>query len=153
MGELYVRGPQVMKGYFENPEANKSVFTPGGWLRTGDMAYYDDDRDFYITDRLKELIKVSGFQVAPAELEGIIRTYPDVSEAVVVGVPHERHGEMPKAFVVKRKGTSPTAESIMNFVAEKVASYKKLGGVVFIDSIPKNASGKILRKEIKSKYT
>ncbi|XP_077301851.1 uncharacterized protein LOC143922475 [Arctopsyche grandis] len=153
VGELWVRGPQIMKGYYENPKANEDIFRPGGWMRTGDMAYYDENDAFYITDRLKELIKVKGYQVAPAELEAILRTHPELSDAAVIGIPHQYHGEVPKAFVVKKKGKSPTAESIMEFVESKVASYKKLGELMFVESIPKSAAGKILRREVKARFT
>lgn len=142
-----------MKGYYENPKANEDIFRPGDWMRTGDMAYYDDNDAFYITDRLKELIKVKGYQVAPAELEAILRTHPDLSDAAVIGIPHQYHGEIPKAFVVKKSGKSPTAENVMEFVASKVASYKKLGELMFVESIPKSAAGKILRREVKSRFT
>lgn len=151
-GELLTRGPQNMKGYFNNEEATNAMVTSRGWLRTGDVAYYDDDGLFYITDRLKELIKVKGFQVAPAELEAIIRTHPDVLEVAVVGIQHRESGEVPRAFVVKRHEVV-TEKDIVEFVAEKTADYKHLkGGVVFLDSIPKNASGKILRREVKRLY-
>lgn len=152
VGELWVRGPQVMKGYHNNPAANEETFRPGGWMRTGDLGYYDEEFAFYITDRLKELIKVKGYQVAPAELEGILRTHPDISEAAVIGVPHPSHGETPKAFVIKKPGTSPSADSIKEFVANKVASYKKLGDVVFVNDIPKSAAGKILRRKVKAMF-
>lgn len=150
---MWVRGPQVMKGYFENQVANEDIFRPGGWMRTGDMAYYDENDAFYITERLKELIKVKGYQVAPAELEAILRSHPELDDAAVIGIPHEQHGETPKAFVVKKAGASPNEQSIMEFVAEKVASYKKLGGLMFVDAIPKSAAGKILRREVKAKFT
>lgn len=152
-GELLVRGPQIMKGYHNNKQATEEIFAEGGWLRTGDIAHYDDDLQFYITDRLKELIKVKGFQVAPAELEELLRDHPAVSDAAVVGQPHPMSGEVPRAFVVTRKNFNVTEDDLKNFVAEKVAVYKKLeGGVTFLDTIPKNASGKILRRQLKEKY-
>ncbi|CRK98690.1 CLUMA_CG012130, isoform A [Clunio marinus] len=148
-GELWVRGPQVMKGYHNNPEATRNTITSDGWLKTGDIGHYDENGEFYITDRLKELIKVKGFQVAPAELEALIRSHPNVADAAVIGVPHDRFGEVPKAFVV-RKNSNLNEEEIKSFVAGKVAEYKQIdGGVEFIESIPKNATGKILRRSLK----
>lgn len=151
-GELWVKGPQNMIGYLDNPKATNEMLIEG-WIRTGDIAYYDEDGYFYITDRLKELIKVKGFQVPPAELEEVIRSHPDILDAAVVGIPHQRNGEAPKAFVVKRKESQLTEEEIERFVAGKVVDYKQLtGGVQFLDAIPKNTTGKILRREIKLKY-
>lgn len=151
-GELWVKGPQNMLGYLNNQKATDETLIDG-WIRTGDIAYYDEDGFFYITDRLKELIKVKGFQVAPAELEEILRSHPDVSDAAVVGIPHPKTAEAPRAFVVKQTGSQIMEEDIQKFVADKVVEYKQLtGGVHFIDAIPKNATGKIMRREIKLKY-
>lgn len=151
-GELWIKGPQNMIGYLDNPEATDEMLIEG-WIRTGDIAYYDEDGFFYITDRLKELIKVKGFQVAPAELEEILRSHPDITDAAVVGIPHQRNGEAPKAFVVKRKESEIGEDEIKRFVADKVVEYKQLtGGVHFLDAIPKNTTGKILRRDIKLKY-
>ncbi|TMW53028.1 hypothetical protein DOY81_001891, partial [Sarcophaga bullata] len=153
-GEMCVRGPQVMSGYLNNEEATKETFFPGGWLRTGDVAYYDDEGYFYITDRMKELIKVKGFQVPPAELEAILRDHPKILEAAVFGIPHPLNGEVPRALVVLRPNMEATEEEIYNYVAEKVAVYKKLdGGIIFATEIPKNPTGKILRKVLKEKYS
>ncbi|CAL7950498.1 unnamed protein product [Xylocopa violacea] len=152
-GEIWTRGHHVMKGYFNNEEATKEAIVEDGWLKTGDIAYYDEDMDFFVTDRLKELIKVKGFQVPPAELEACLRMHPDVLEAAVIGIPHERCGEVPKAFVVPKPGTNPKAEDIQNFVKGKVSEFKQLqGGVTFIEAIPKSLTGKILRRELKEKY-
>ncbi|XP_018306977.1 4-coumarate--CoA ligase 1 [Mycetomoellerius zeteki] len=152
-GELWVKGPHIMKGYLNDEDATKNVLTEDGWLKTGDIAYYDEDFDFYITDRLKELIKVKGFQVPPAELEALLRTHPDVEEAAVIGIPHERYGEVPKAFVVVKESKKSTEEDIKNFIKGKVSEYKQLrGGITFVDNIPKNPSGKILRSKMKQNY-
>lgn len=151
-GEIWVKGPQNMLGYFNNQKATDEILVDG-WIRTGDIGHYDEDGFFYVTDRLKELIKVKGFQVAPAELEEILRSHPDITDAAVVGVDHERNGEAPRAFVVKRPESQATEEDIQKFVAKKVVEYKHLvGGVQFLDTIPKNTTGKILRREIKLKY-
>ncbi|XP_067207404.1 uncharacterized protein [Linepithema humile] len=152
-GELWIRGPHIMKGYLDDEAATKATVTKEGWLKTGDIAYFDEDLDFYITDRLKELIKVKGYQVPPAELEAILRSHPDVEEAAVIGIPHARYGEVPKAFVVASKNKKPTEDDIKNFVKEKVSDYKELtGGVTFVNEIPKSVSGKILKLKLKNEY-
>lgn len=151
-GELLVKGPQVMKGYHKRPDQNNEVFIDG-WLRTGDVAYYNDNRLLYVTDRLKELIKVKGFQVPPAELEEIIRTFPEVSDVGVIGIPHLISGEVPRAYVVPKEGKQIDIDKLDEFVSSKVAKYKQLkGGIAVVDSIPKNASGKILRRQLKLQY-
>ncbi|MBW7885320.1 MAG: AMP-binding protein, partial [Caldilineaceae bacterium] len=146
-GELWVRGPQVMKGYLNNPQATANTVDTDGWLHTGDVGYADEDGYFWIVDRVKELIKYKGFQVAPAELEALLLTHPAVADAAVIGVADEEAGEVPKAYVV-RKGEA-TADEIMEFVAGQVAPFKKVRYVEFIDQIPKSASGKILRRMLK----
>ncbi|XP_072046258.1 uncharacterized protein [Amphiura filiformis] len=149
-GELLVRGPQVMKGYLNNPEATAATIDKEGFLHTGDLAYYREDGYIFIVDRLKELIKYKGNQVAPAELEALLLTHPSVADAAVIGIPDEEAGELPKAFVVKKGDAEITEEELTKFVAEKVAPTKKLrGGVEFVSSIPKNPSGKILRRQLK----
>lgn len=151
-GELWVKGPQNMLGYLNNQKATDEMLVDG-WIRTGDIAHYDEDGFFYITDRLKELIKVKGFQVAPAELEEILRSHPDVLDAAIVGVKHDKNGEAPRAFVIKRPESQITEDDIKHFMSDKVVEYKQLeGGVQFLDAIPKNATGKIMRREIKIKY-
>ncbi|XP_024937849.1 4-coumarate--CoA ligase 1 isoform X2 [Cephus cinctus] len=152
-GELLIKGPHVMKGYYKNEAATKETIIEGGWLKTGDIAYFDEDFDFYISDRLKELIKVKGFQVPPAEIEELLRTHKDIEEAAVIGIPDSRYGEVPKAFVLPKSGRKPSEEDIKNFVNTRVAEYKHLrGGVTLVDSIPKNPSGKILRIKLRDKY-
>ena len=144
IGELIIRGPQVMKGYWRNPEATAETMM-GDWLLTGDMARMDSDGYVYIVDRKKELIKYKGFQVAPAEMEALLLEHPNVADAAVVGKPDEEAGELPKAFVVA-KDPVLTADAVMAFVAERVAGFKKIREVEFIDEIPKSPSGKILRR-------
>lgn len=149
-GELYVRGPQVMAGYLKNDEATKETIDVEGWLHTGDVAYYDEDHYFFIVDRTKELIKVKGNQVSPTELESIIMQIQGVADAAVVGIPDILSGEIPRAFVVRRPGSTVTEEDIIQHVEPKVAAYKKLaGGVRFLDMIPRNPAGKVLRNELK----
>jgi acyl-CoA synthetase (AMP-forming)/AMP-acid ligase II len=143
-GEVCVRGPQIMKGYLNRPEATAETIDAEHWLHTGDIGYADQDGHFYIVDRAKELIKYKGFQVPPAELEAVLLTHPHVSDAAVIPCRDEEAGEVPKAFVVI-KGEA-TADQIMDYVAQRVAPHKKIRSVEFIDQIPKSASGKILRR-------
>ncbi|XP_068628846.1 uncharacterized protein [Battus philenor] len=151
-GELLVRGPQVMLGYLGNPQANAESFTQDGWYKTGDLVVADETGNVTISDRLKELIKVKGYQVPPAELEAVLREHPDVKDAAVVGIPHPTTGETPKAFVVLKSNCNTKAKEICEFVDKKVASYKRIDDIVFIDSVPKSSAGKILRRVLKEKY-
>ncbi|CAH0755363.1 unnamed protein product [Diatraea saccharalis] len=151
-GEMYVKGPIVMKGYHKNEKATKESLTEDGFFKTGDLGYYKPGVGAYITDRIKELIKVKGLQVAPAELESVLRSHPAVQEAGVIGVPHEFFGEVPKAFVIIKKEFKVTPDELQEYVANKVASYKKIEEVVLVDNIPKNLTGKILRRELKKMY-
>lgn len=156
-GEVCVRGPQIMKGYLNRPEATAATIDAEQWLHTGDIGYADNDGHFYIVDRAKELIKYKGFQVPPAELEALLLTHPCVADAAVIPYPDDEAGEVPKAFVVLKGetgvptgaasvGPQVTAKELMSFVAERVAPYKKIRLLEFIDKIPKSASGKILRR-------
>jgi acyl-CoA synthetase (AMP-forming)/AMP-acid ligase II len=142
-GEIWVRGPQVMAGYLGNPEATAAALTADGWLRTGDVARVDDGV-FFVIDRVKELIKYKGYQVAPAELEALLLTHPDILDAAVIGVFDEAAGETPKAFVVAARPVD--AAGLMEWVGERVAPYKRVRAVQFVDAIPKSPSGKILRR-------
>ncbi|HEV7858158.1 MAG TPA: 4-coumarate--CoA ligase family protein [Pyrinomonadaceae bacterium] len=143
-GEICIRGPQVMKGYLNRPEATATTVDAEGWLHTGDIGYADEDGQLFIVDRVKELIKYKGFQVAPAELEAILLSHPAVADAALIPSPDEEAGEIPKAFVVLR-GVATAAE-LMKFVAARVAPHKKIRKLEFIEQIPKSASGKILRR-------
>jgi acyl-CoA synthetase (AMP-forming)/AMP-acid ligase II len=148
-GELWIRGPQVMKGYLNRPEATAATVDAEGWLHTGDIGYADEEGHFYIVDRLKELIKYKGFQVAPAELEAILLTHPAIRDAAVIPSPDEEAGEIPKAFVVLKAEVD--TEELMDFVAEQVAPHKKIRKIEVVDKIPKTASGKILRRVLKER--
>jgi acyl-CoA synthetase (AMP-forming)/AMP-acid ligase II len=143
-GEICIRGPQVMKGYLNRPDATAAMIDPDGWLHTGDIGYADEDGCFFIVDRLKELIKYKGMQIAPAELEAVLLGHPAVADAAVVALADEEAGQVPKAFVVLKGDVTPQA--LMAFVAERVAPYKKLRALEVIDQIPKSPSGKILRR-------
>ena len=145
-GEVWVRGPQVMRGYLNNPEATAETLVDDGWCRTGDIGRVDDDGFFYIVDRLKELIKYKGYQVPPAELEAVLVSHPKVKDAGVIGVRNADGEEIPKAFVVAE---DVDAEELIAYVAEQVAPYKRVRELEFTDEIPKSASGKILRRVLR----
>ena len=147
-GELLVRGPQVMKGYYNNEAATSETLTDDGWLHTGDIVRMDGDGYVWVLDRKKELIKYKGFQVPPAELEGVLLEHPGISDVAVIGKDDLESGEIPKAFVVARQGVELSAENVMNFVAGKVATFKRVREVEFTSAIPKNPSGKILRRTL-----
>jgi acyl-CoA synthetase (AMP-forming)/AMP-acid ligase II len=143
-GEIWIRGPQVMKGYLNRPDATAAMLDADGWLRTGDIGYADADGDFFLIDRVKELIKYKAYQVAPAELEAVLLSHPGVADAAVIPSPDDEAGEVPKAFVVLKGEV--TAEELIAFVAARVAPYKKVRRVEFIDQIPKSPTGKLLRR-------
>lgn len=150
-GELCFKGPNVMVGYLGNPQATADTVDAEGFLHTGDLARVDADGCVYIVDRIKELIKYKGHQVPPAELEGLLLTHPGVADAAVIGAKDPASGEeIPKAFVVTRPGVGLTATEVMDFVAAHVAPYEKVRAVEFVDSIPKSAAGKILRKDLRA---
>ena len=143
-GEICIRGPQVMQGYLNRPDATAAMIDSDGWLHTGDVGYADDEGCFFVVDRVKELIKYKGLQIAPAELEAVLLAHPSIADVAVIPVPDDECGEVPKAFVVLRGEATP--EQIMAFVAERVAPYKKLRALEITDQIPKSPSGKILRR-------
>lgn len=156
-GEVLIRGPNVMKGYYKNQEATDACIDPEGFLHTGDVAYLDDDDQLWIVDRSKELIKVKGFQVAPAELEGHLLSHPKIADVAVIGVAagfdyggREGDGQLPKAFIVKKDDTL-TEDEVKEFISKDFVEYKRLAAVEFIDVIPKSASGKILRKDLRKR--
>ncbi|MFD8879635.1 AMP-binding protein [Corynebacterium xerosis] len=149
-GELWVRGPQVMLGYLNNEEATNQTIVDGGWLRTGDMAELDENGNTYIVDRLKELIKYKGYQVAPAELEAVLLGHPDIADAACSGVFDRDGEEIPKAYVVPQAGAELSADDVMEYVEQRVAPYKRVRAVEFMEAIPKSATGKILRKDLKA---
>jgi acyl-CoA synthetase (AMP-forming)/AMP-acid ligase II len=143
-GEVWIRGPQVMKGYLNNPEATAATMDSDGWLRTGDIGTIDNDGFLTVVDRLKELIKVKGYQVAPAELESLLLEHPQIADVAVIPVPDDDAGEVPKALIVARGLL--TADDVIEFIAPRVAYYKRIRYVEFIDAVPKSPSGKILRR-------
>ena len=154
IGELWIKGPNIFKGYLNNPEGTKNALTEDGYFKTGDVGYQDKEGNFYITDRVKELIKYKGFQVPPAELEGLLASHPKIDDVAVIGIYNkEQATEVPRAYVVPApgvKGNRETEKDIVAWLQAKVASHKRLrGGVRFVDEVPKSASGKILRRVLK----
>ncbi|GAA3767331.1 4-coumarate--CoA ligase family protein [Microbacterium kribbense] len=152
-GELWIKGPQVMVGYLNKPEATANAIDADGFFHTGDVAVYNEGGWFTVVDRVKELIKYHGYQVPPAELEALLLSHPKVADVAVIGVLDEQRQEIPKAFVVPASGAELSAEEVMAFVAEHVAPYKKVRRVEFVDAIPKSSSGKILRKDLRARET
>ncbi|CAN5139735.1 4-coumarate--CoA ligase family protein [soil metagenome] len=150
-GEIWVKGPNIMLGYLGRDDATAETVDSDGYLHTGDIGTIGPKGEMYIVDRLKELIKYKGYQVAPAELEALLLTHPDITDAAVVGALDADDQEIPKAFVVRREGAPLDEEGVMSFVAEQVAPHKKVRAVAFIDVVPKSSSGKILRKDLKGK--
>ncbi|KAL3535361.1 hypothetical protein ACH5RR_003822 [Cinchona calisaya] len=150
-GEICIRGDQIMKGYLNDPEATNNTIDKKGWLHTGDIGYIDDDNEVFIVDRLKELIKYKGFQVAPAELEAMLISHPCISDAAVVPMKDEEAGEVPVAFVVRANGSKISEDDIKQYISKQVIFYKRIHRVIFMDKIPKAPSGKILRKDLRAK--
>ncbi|WP_105972922.1 4-coumarate--CoA ligase family protein [Streptomyces geranii] len=149
-GEIAIRGPQVMKGYLGNPEATAAMIDEDGWLHTGDVGRVDADGWLFVVDRVKELIKYKGFQVAPAELEALLLTHPGIADAAVIGVYNADKNEVPHAYVVRQPSATDLSEGeVMMYVAERVAPYKRVRQVTFIDGVPRAASGKILRRRLR----
>lgn len=153
-GELWIKGPNVFQGYLNNPEGTKNALTDDGYFKTGDVGYQDQEGNFFITDRLKELIKYNGFQVPPAELEGLLASHPSINDVAVIGVYDKSQAtEVPRAYVVLKpgiQGDKTTETEIMEWLSARVASYKRLrGGVRFVEMVPKSPSGKILRRLLK----
>lgn len=150
-GELWIRGPQVMTGYLNDPDATAATLDADGWLHTGDLATLDAGGIFRIVDRLKELIKYRGYQVPPAVLEAVLLQHPEVADAAAIGALDADGQEFPKAFVVRKQGSEVSAEDVMAFVAERVSPHEKVREVEFIEAVPKSASGKILRRELRDR--
>ncbi|RVW50931.1 4-coumarate--CoA ligase-like 5 [Vitis vinifera] len=147
-GELWLRGPTIMKGYFRNPEATASALDSNAWLRTGDLCYIDDDGFLFVVDRLKEVIKYKGYQVPPSELEALLLTHPEIVDAAVVPFPDKKVGQYPMAYIHRKAGSCLSEDAVMDFISKQVAPYKRIRRVTFVASIPKTPSGKILRKDL-----
>ena len=152
-GEVRLRGPQVMKGYYDNEEATANTINEEGWLCTGDLGYFDEEGNIFVVDRLKELIKYKAFQVAPAELEATLLTHAQIIDACVIGVPDADAGEVPRAYVVCAPDSTLNEEDVNAFMGEYLSPHKQLrGGIAFVDALPKSASGKLLRRVLLQEY-
>jgi long-chain acyl-CoA synthetase len=152
VGELVVRGPRIMKGYWKDEEKTKKAFTPDGWYRTGDTGYIDEEGYIYLTGRADDLIKRGGEYVSPEEVENVLYTHPKIEEAAVIGVPDPEWGQQPRAIVVLKKGEKATPEEIMEYCRAKLAGFKRPRSVVFVDELPKTSTGKVVRKTLREQY-
>jgi 4-coumarate--CoA ligase len=150
-GEICIRGPQIMKGYLNDPKSTANTIDKDGYLHTGDVAFIDEDEEMFIVDRVKEIIKFKGFQVPPAELEALLQGHDQIQDAAVVSRKDETAGEVPVAFVVRAAGSTISEEEVKEYIAKQVVFYKKLHNVYFVESIPKSPAGKILRKDLRNK--
>lgn len=152
IGELVVRGPRIMKGYWKDEEKTKKAFTPDGWYRTGDTGYMDEEGYIYLTGRADDLIKRGGEYISPEEVENVLYTHPKIEEAAVIGVPDVEWGHQPRAIVVLKKGETATPEEIMEYCRERLAGFKRPRSVIFVDELPKSSTGKILRRVLREQY-
>ncbi len=152
-GEIVVRGYHVMQGYFEDPEETARAITPEGWLHTGDVGVLDEDGNLRITDRIKDMFIVGGFNAYPAEIEQLLGLHPDIADVAVIGVPDPRLGEVGKAYAVRRPGSTVTAEDLIAWSRREMANYKVPRAVEFVTELPRNASGKILKRELRALRT
>lgn len=147
-GELMVRGPLVMQGYYRNPEATAEVLQPDGWMRTGDIATVNDTGHYFIVDRMKDMLISGGYNIYPAEIERVVAAHPDVAMVAVGRRPDNVRGEIAVAFIVPAPGAAPTKESILDFCKRDLAAYKRPRDVVFVDDLPKTSSGKLMRRKL-----
>ena len=152
VGEIWVSGPQVMKGYWNNDEATAEAVDADGWFRSGDIGYLDDDGYLYIHDRVKDMVVSGGENVYPAEVENALMRHPGIADVAVIGVPHEKWGETAKAVVVKAEGADPSEEEIIAFAREHLARFKCPTSVDFVDVLPRNPSGKVLKKDLRAPH-
>ena len=152
VGEIWVRSLQVMKGYWKMPDETEKTITPDGWLRTGDVGYLDGDGYLYIHDRVKDMIVSGGENVYPAEVENVLMSHPEVADCALIGVPHETWGETGKAFVVRAAASDLTEQALIDYCRERLARYKCPTSVEWIDALPRNPSGKILKKDLREPY-
>jgi len=152
VGEIAARGPRVMTGYWKDEEKTAKTIDKDGWVHTGDVGYVDEDGYFFLSGRSSDMIIRAGENISPEELENVIRTHPKVEDVAVIGVPDETWGEEPRAVVIVKKGETATEEEIMEHCREQLASFKRPRSVVFVDSLPRNPMGKLIKREIREKY-
>ncbi|MFC9297907.1 FadD3 family acyl-CoA ligase [Streptomyces sp. NPDC057011] len=150
-GEVWVRGHHVMQGYFEDPAETAAAVTPEGWLRTGDVGVLDEAGNLRITDRIKDMFIVGGFNAYPAEIEQLLGLHPDIADVAVVGIPDPRLGEVGKAYAVRRRGSTLTADDLIAWSRREMANYKVPRAVEFVPELPRNASGKVLKRELRAR--
>jgi acyl-CoA synthetase (AMP-forming)/AMP-acid ligase II len=152
VGEILARGPRVMTGYWKDEEKTSRAITQDGWLRTGDMGWMDEEGYVYLAGRGDDMIIRGGENISPEEVENVLRTHPKIDEAAVIGVPDPEWGEEPRAVVVLKKGKQASEEEIMEFCRSKLSSFKRPRSVVFVDSLPRNALGKVIKKELRENH-
>jgi acyl-CoA synthetase (AMP-forming)/AMP-acid ligase II len=152
VGEIELRSPQIMQAYWNRPEDTAASIDADGWFHTGDAGYVDDDGYLYISDRVKDMIISGGENIYPAEIENVLMSHPAVDDVAVIGVPSERWGETPKAIVIRREGSDATAEELVAHCRRHLASYKAPTSVDFVETIPRNPSGKILKHELREPF-
>jgi long-chain acyl-CoA synthetase len=153
VGEVWLRAPNVMAGYFERPAETAAALTADGWLRTGDGGYLDDEGYLFLTDRVKDMIVSGGENVYPIEVEEALAQHPDVADAAVIGVPDERWGETVKALVIARNGATPEPEALIAFARERLAGYKLPRSIELVAELPRTPTGKILKRELRERYS
>ncbi|MGZ7012631.1 MAG: AMP-binding protein, partial [Acidimicrobiales bacterium] len=152
VGEIWIRGATVMKGYWNLPEATEEAIRPGGWFRSGDAGYFDEDGYLYLYDRVKDMIVSGGENVYPAEVENVLMSHPGVADVAVIGVPSDTWGETPKAMVVRAPGTEATEQELIAYCRENLAGFKCPTSVDWVDALPRNPSGKVLKKDLRAPY-
>jgi acyl-CoA synthetase (AMP-forming)/AMP-acid ligase II len=152
VGEIWIKSPQVMAGYWKNPEETAKSITPDKWFKSGDAGYIDADGYVYIHDRVKDMIVSGGENVYPAEVENVLMSHPGIADVAVIGIPHEKWGETALAVVVRAQGTDATEEDIIAFSQERLAKFKCPTQVAWIDVLPRNPSGKVLKKDLREPY-
>ena len=152
VGEILVKGPRVMTGYWGDEEKTAQVITPDGWLRTGDMGWLDEEGYIYLAGRGDDMIIRGGENISPEEVEDVLHSHPTIEEAAVIGVPDPEWGQEPRALVVLKQGETTTPEEIIEFCRTRLAGFKRPRSVIFVDTLPRNQMGKVLKKELRERY-
>jgi acyl-CoA synthetase (AMP-forming)/AMP-acid ligase II len=152
VGEIYAKGPRIMKSYWGDADKSAQVITTDGWLRTGDNGWMDEDGYIYLAGRGDDMIIRGGENISPEEVEDVLHSHPKIDEAAVIGIPHPDWGQEPCAIVVLKKGEDVGADEVMAYCRSRLAGFKRPGSVIFIDSLPRNPMGKVLKKKLREKY-